>query len=83
MCDTGDSIRHDAGFQQIQYRERGTTMRFSYQVATPDLKHSNNVTCMQGDFEESIRRLASFGYNAVEIMTTYPKSIDWERIKRS
>lgn len=56
-------------------------MKFSYQVATPDLKISSNVTCMQGDFEENIANLASFGYDSVELMSTYPQSIDWPKIK--
>lgn len=56
-------------------------MKFSYQVATPDLKISSNVTCMQGNFEENIAALATFGYDSVELMSTYPKSVDWPKIK--
>lgn len=57
-------------------------MLFSYQIATPDLKVSTNVTCMQGDFRSNVKKLASYGYNAVEIMTTYPRSINWANIKQ-
>lgn len=57
-------------------------MKFSYQVATPDLKISSDVTCMQGDFERNMAYLAANGYDAVEIMSTYPKSIDWVRVKQ-
>lgn len=57
-------------------------MKFSYQIATPDLRISPNVTCMQGDFEENVRRLADFGYDSVEIMTTYPKSVDWNWVRQ-
>jgi sugar phosphate isomerase/epimerase len=56
-------------------------MKFSYQVGTPDLKISPNVTCMQGDFKRNIAKLASFGYDSVELMSTYPKSVDWHEIK--
>lgn len=56
-------------------------MKFSYQVATPDLKISPHVTCMQGDFAANIQALASFGYDGAEIMTTYPKSIDWQWVR--
>lgn len=56
-------------------------MKFSYQIGTPDLKISHGVTCMQGDFRENIQRLASYGYDSIEIMTTYPKSVDWEWVK--
>ena len=56
-------------------------MKFSYQIATPDLKISPNVTCMQGNFEENVKQLAAFGYDSVEIMTTYPKSIDWNWVR--
>lgn len=58
-------------------------MKFSYQVGTPDLKISPNVTCMQGDFETNMCQLASYGYDAVELMTTYPASIHWDGIKRT
>ena len=56
-------------------------MKFSYQIGTPDLQHSDLVTCMQGDFETNIQKLAAYGYDSVEIMSTYPKSINWEQIK--
>lgn len=56
-------------------------MQFSYQVATPDLKISPHVTCMQGDFASNIQKLASFGYDGIEIMTTYPKSVDWQWVQ--
>ena len=56
-------------------------MKFSYQLATPDLKISSNVTCMQGDFERNVAQLAAFGYDSVELMSTYPKSLDWVKIK--
>lgn len=56
-------------------------MKFSYQIATPDLKASPNVTCMQGDLEQNVKLLASLGYDSVEIMTTYPKSIDWQKVR--
>lgn len=56
-------------------------MQFSYQIATPDLKFSPNVTCMQGDFAENVRFLASRGYDSVELMTTYPKNVDWNWVR--
>lgn len=55
-------------------------MLFSYQVATPDVIYDPGMTCMQGDFEESIRFLADCGYTGVELMTTCPKSLDWEAL---
>lgn len=56
-------------------------MKFSYQVATPDLQISSKVTCIQGDFERNIAYLAACGYDSVELMSTYPKSLDWQKIK--
>ena len=56
-------------------------MKFSYQTATPDLRISPNVTCIQGDFAQNVRTLASLGYDSVEIMSTYPKSIDWQHVR--
>lgn len=53
-------------------------MLFSYQVATPDVIYHPGMTCMQGDFEESIKFLSDHGYTGVELMTTYPQSLDWE-----
>ena len=57
-------------------------MKFSYQVGTPDLKISPNVTCMQGDFAYNMAKLSEYGYDAVELMSTYPKSLDWHKIKQ-
>jgi sugar phosphate isomerase/epimerase len=59
----------------------GFGMKFSYQAGTPDLKISPNVTCIQGNFEENVSQLCSFGYDSVELMSTYPKSVDWHKIK--
>lgn len=36
---------------------------------------------MQGDFRANIQKLASYGYDSIEIMTTYPQSVDWEWVK--
>ena len=33
-------------------------MKFSYQVGTPDLKISPNVTCMQGDFAYNMAKVS-------------------------
>lgn len=57
-------------------------MYLSYQVATPDVEIRPSVTSYQGDFEESIKTLKSYGYDSVELMTRNPKELDTAEIKR-
>ena len=56
-------------------------MKFSYQVATPEVLYNSDMTCLQGDFSENVRLLATLGYDAVELMTTEPASLDWAEMK--
>ena len=44
-------------------------MKFCYQVATPDVIFSPNITAYQGPVEESFSALADLGYDGVELMT--------------
>lgn len=57
-------------------------MYLSYQVATPDVEIRPSVTSYQGDFEQSIKKLKSYGYNSVELMTRNPNELDRVEIKR-
>lgn len=56
-------------------------MKFSYQVATPEVLYTPDKTCLQGDFSRNIRLLAGLGYDSVELMTTEPRSLDWGALK--
>ena len=52
-----------------------------YQVATPDVAVSPDVTAYQGPLEKSIRDLAGLGYGGVEFMTREPSALDWSEVK--
>lgn len=56
-------------------------MKICYQVATPDVAISDNVTAFQGPLENSFRRLSELGYDGVELMTRDPRELDWEEVK--
>ena len=56
-------------------------MKFSYQVATPEVLYNPGMTCLQGDFRENVKLLAELGYDSVELMTTEPRSLDWAYLK--
>ena len=56
-------------------------MKFCYQVATPDVAVSPDVTAFQGDLAESLDRLAALGYDGVEFMTLNPGELDRDRVK--
>jgi len=55
-------------------------MKFCYQVATPDVDISPDVTALQGPVEETIPFLADLGYDGVEFMTRAPERLDHDRI---
>ena len=57
-------------------------MRLCYQVATPDVAVSDDVTAYQGLLAESFRALAELGYDGVEFMTLNPSVLSVEEIKR-
>ncbi len=57
-------------------------MKFCYQVATPDVAISPDVTSFQGKLEDSLDFLAGLGYDGVEFMTRAPLELDQERIRR-
>ena len=57
-------------------------MKFCYQVATPDVIFSPNITAYQGPVEESFSALADLGYDGVELMTRSPENINWRGISR-
>lgn len=56
-------------------------MKFSYQVATPEVLYNPNMTCLQGDFTENVAKLAELGYDSVELMTTEPRILDWDDLR--
>lgn len=56
-------------------------MRLCYQVATPDVAVSDDVTAYQGLLAESFRALAELGYDGVEFMTLNPSVLSVEEIK--
>lgn len=53
-------------------------MKFCYQVATPDVALSPDVTAFQGRLEDSLDFLAQLGYDGVEFMTLNPGQLDQE-----
>ena len=57
-------------------------MKFAYQIATEELPYDPTMTCYQGKLEKSLADIASFGYNAVELMTTDPSTYDWATVKK-
>ena len=56
-------------------------MKLAYQVATPEVLYQPEMTCLQGNFRQNIALLAELGYDAVELMTTEPASLDWDEIR--
>lgn len=56
-------------------------MKLAYQVATPEVLYQPGMTCLQGNFRQNIALLAELGYDAVELMTTEPASLDWDEIR--
>ncbi len=56
-------------------------MTLCYQVATPDIAISPDVTAFQGEFEKSLDYLSALGYGGVEFMTLAPKELDIKQIK--
>lgn len=56
-------------------------MKFCYQVATPDVAVSPDVTAFQGKLDESLSRLAGIGYDGVEFMTLNPGQLDRDWVK--
>ncbi len=56
-------------------------MKLCYQVATPDIELSPDVTAYQGELEKSLGILASLGYDGVEFMTLAPERLDIGHIK--
>ncbi len=57
-------------------------MKLSYQIATPDVTYSPNVTAFQGPLDKTIKTLSSIGYNAVECMTVDPANVDILRLEK-
>jgi len=55
-------------------------MKFCYQVATPDVAISPDVTAFQGKLTDSLDFLADLGYDGVEFMTLNPGQLDREQI---
>ncbi len=55
---------------------------FGYQVATPEVAYSDDLTCLYGDIEENIRLLYSIGYDAVEFMTLDPDQLNVQEIQK-
>lgn len=55
-------------------------MKIHYQVATPEVTYSPNVTSMQGDIYENIDKLKEYGYDGVELMTRNTDLIDENKI---
>lgn len=49
---------------------------FGFQVATPEVNFSPDLTCLYGDPEANIRFLRDVGYDAVEFMSVDPKKLD-------
>lgn len=54
---------------------------FGYQIATPDVKYSSDLTCLYGDPESNIRLLRDIGYDAVEFMTVNPKLLNAQQYR--
>ena len=57
-------------------------MKFCYQVATPDVTVSPDVTAFQGRLEDSLDFLAGLGYDGVEFMTLNPDKLDRDRVRK-
>lgn len=56
-------------------------MKLSYQIATPEVEKFSSVTYLQGNFEKNVEFIKLCGYDAVEIVTTAPKRVDWVQIR--
>ncbi|MGI6725690.1 MAG: sugar phosphate isomerase/epimerase family protein [Christensenellales bacterium] len=57
-------------------------MKLCYQVATPDVTITENVTAYQGPLESSFADLAQMGYDGVELMTMDPGKLDWDSVHK-
>ena len=57
-------------------------MKFCYQVATPDVAISPDVTAFQGKLADSLDFLADLGYDGVEFMTLNPGQLDREQVRK-
>jgi sugar phosphate isomerase/epimerase len=57
-------------------------MKLCYQVATPDVKISPDVTAFQGSLNRSFGKLGQMGYDGVELMTLNPKELNWDIVKK-
>jgi sugar phosphate isomerase/epimerase len=60
---------------------RGDTIRHCYQIATPEVPHTFDMTALQGQLEHSFRLLAEIGYDGVELMTIEPSELSWPEIR--
>lgn len=54
---------------------------FGYQIATPEVNYSPDLTCLYGDLEKNIRLLHDIGYTAAEFMTVDPKRLNALQIR--
>ncbi len=52
-----------------------------YQMATPDIAISPEVTAYQGDLDQGLSALSALGYNGVEFMTLAPDRLDVGKIE--
>lgn len=52
-----------------------------YQLATPDVAPSAELTAMPGDPQRNFRLLSEIGYTGVELMTVDPQSLDWRELQ--
>lgn len=55
-------------------------MKLCYQVATPDVAISPDVTAFQGKLDYSFGKLSSLGYDGVELMTLNPSDLNWDDV---
>lgn len=55
-------------------------MKLCYQVATPDVAISPDVTAFQGKLDYSFGRLSALGYDGVELMTLNPLELNWDDV---
>lgn len=53
-----------------------SNMRLSYQVSTPEVNRSSNVTAYQANLEQSFKTVAEKGYDGVELMINNPFKVD-------
>lgn len=57
-------------------------MNFCYQVATPDVAISPDVTAFQGKLVDSLDCLSEMGYDGVEFMTLDPHKLDRDKVRQ-